>query len=261
MRVILLTHGGAELVIESLAELEGVEVVGVFIETETTPQRGPIERLKRSIKYDGLAETISKFFGSKRAELAGSEPDRTVEAAERYGIPVTKVANYHSPGSIEALRAAAADLGVIFGTNIVKESVFSIPKFGSINLHQGLAPYYRGGPPIFWELYNDEKEVGLTVHFVAAKVDTGDIILQKKVPLEYGADYGLDFERFISDYRKKRRPDSAKLISNAVRSIATDRYERSPQDTSLGKRYRLPTKKEKDELRRRLKERLAKGNL
>ncbi len=81
--------------------------------------------------------------------------------------------------------------------NIIKESVFSIPRFGSINIHQGLAPIYRGGPTVFWELFNGENEIGITVHFVAPKVDTGDIILQKTLPLEYDfSRYELNFENF-----------------------------------------------------------------
>ncbi|MGD9588156.1 MAG: formyltransferase family protein [Pyrinomonadaceae bacterium] len=263
MRVILLTHGGADLVIDRLARLEGVEVAGVFIEKRVAPERGPIEKLKRSIKYDGVLATLAKVgqFRNGSAAAADQAADPTREAAERLGIPVFDLDDYHAPESIETIRSSNADLGVIFGTNIIKESMFSIPKLGSINLHQGMAPYYRGGPPVFWELYNGEKEIGLTVHFVAAKVDTGDIIMQKAIPLEYDPGFGLDFESFIFDFRAKLRGESASLISEAVSSIAAGVHIRNPQDISLGKRYRLPTKKEKNELRRRLKERLAKGAL
>ncbi|HKG22414.1 MAG TPA: formyltransferase family protein, partial [Blastocatellia bacterium] len=145
----------------------------------------------------------------------------------------------------------------VLGTNILKEPVFSIPRLGSINLHQGLAPFYRGGPPVFWELFNGESEVGLTVHFVAPKVDTGQIVLQETVPLSYDYSYGLDFEAFIDDYRRQLADRSASLVAEAVRQIAEQTYVTRPQDTSLGKRYRLPVKKEKDELRRRLASRRA----
>ena len=153
------------------------------------------------------------------------------------------------------MRGAQADLGVIYGTNIIRESVFRIPRLGSINLHQGLAPFYRGGPPVFWELYNGEREVGLTVHFVAAKVDTGEILLQETVPLAYDDAHGDDFDAFIAAYVERLRARSAELVARAVGMIAEGTYEARPQDTSLGKRYRLPTKREKDELRRRLRAR------
>jgi len=155
----------------------------------------------------------------------------------------------------ETMRAANADLGILLGTNILRESVFKLPRLGSINLHQGLAPYYRGCPAIFWELYNGEREIGITVHFVESKVDTGDIILQRTVPLEYDYRYESDFEAFITDYRQRLVVPCANLIADAVQMIADGNEARHPQDCSLGKRYRLPIKKEKDELRRRLRER------
>ena len=259
MRVILLTHGGAELVVEELAKLDGVELVGVFIETVTTPKRTRIEKLRRSVKYDGLVATAAKFVkppGSVNGHPRTTDPLR--EAAARRHIPVADVENFHSEGSINMLRSAEADLGIIYGTNIIKESVFSIPRLGSINLHQGLAPFYRGGPPVFWELFNDEREVGLTVHFVAPKVDTGDIILQKSFPLVYDRSHGSNFDGFIEGFRSELRKPSAQLIANAVELIASGNFDRTSQDTTLGHRYRLPTKKEKDEMRRRLKARLGK---
>lgn len=261
-RVILLTHGGAELVLERLLGVEGVEVSGVFVETETTPRRDWREKLRRSIRYDGWAATASKLAGQLLGRRSGADAD-TAEAGRdalremcaARGVPFHLVANYHNEEAGGLLRAAQADLGVIYGTNIIRESVFRIPRLGSINLHQGLAPFYRGGPPVFWELYNGEREVGLTVHFVAAKVDTGAVLLQETVPLAYDDAHGDDFDAFIEEYTARLRARSAELVARAVEMIAEGAYEARPQDISLGKRYRLPVKREKDELRRRLRAR------
>lgn len=261
-RVILLTHGGAEEVLLRLSFPE-VEVVGIFVETEIDPQRGWVEKFKRSIRYDGYRVTASKLL--KKAFFSGRESDdvRSVRqgrnALERIAgereIPFHLVANYHSQEAIGLMKACNADLGVIYGTNIIKESVFKIPRMGSINLHQGLAPYYRGGPPIFWELYNGESEVGLTVHFVEAKVDSGAIILQQTVELNYDYAYETDYELFIEAFSQHLRPRCADLVANAVRSIALGTAVPKNQDTTIGTRYRLPLKAQKDELRSRLKER------
>ena len=264
MRVILLTHGGAELVIEKVCERSELELVGVFIETRQAPDRSFKQKLQRSIKYDGIVGTFKKFAG----KLGGknddgshdvSHPERnlTEDTARRLGVPVHFVDDYHSDGSISLIRGNNADLGIVFGTNIIKESVFGIPRLGSINLHQGLAPYYRGGPPVFWELFNDEKEVGLTVHFVASKVDTGDIVLQKTVPLKYDFAFGDDFQAFVDEYRKGLRNDCAEMVASAAAMIARDDFPRKRQDTTLGTRYRLPVKSEKDEMKRRLQRRKA----
>lgn len=258
-RVILLTHGGAELVLARLLDIEGVEVAGVFVETDVTPRRSLREKLRRSIRYDGWAATAAKFAGQllgRRADIIGvADNDGLRALADARGVPFHHVANYHADDATGLMRAAGADLGVIYGTNIIRESVFRLPRLGSINLHQGLAPLYRGGPPVFWELYNGEREVGLTVHFVEAKVDTGAVLLQETVPLAYDDAHGDDFEAFIEEYTTRLRARSAELVAGAVEIIAEGAYEARLQDTTQGRRYRLPTKREKDELRRRLRAR------
>jgi folate-dependent phosphoribosylglycinamide formyltransferase PurN len=262
LRVVLLTHGGCEKALERLVALECCEVVGVFIETDVIRHSGFSEKMKRSIRYDGYWATAGKlarkFIGSRRSlevEAIESGRDAVRKVAGDHNVPVYPVPILHSETSIALLRDVEADLGVVLGTNILRESVFKVPRLGSINLHQGLAPYYRGCPAVFWELYNDEREVGLTVHFVASKVDTGEIILQRTAPLEYDYSYGLDFDRFINDYRAGLVGRCAQLVAEAVKAIAEGTASPRPQDTSLGKRYRLPIKKEKDEMRRRLRQR------
>ena len=262
LRLILLTHGGVEIAFQRLLALDCAKVVGIFIETDTRRRVGLREKVKRSIRYDGYTATVAKFArtllgkrASDDASAVESSRDSLREIAEAHNVPIHFVSNYHSEDSIALMRAADADLGVILGTNILKASVFKIPRFGSINVHQGLAPYYRGCPAVFWELFNGEREVGLTVHYVESKVDTGEIVLQQTVPLEYDYSFGTDFDAFIASYREGLIGRCAQLVADAVRAIAEGTALPRSQDTSLGKRYRLPVKKEKDELRRRLRER------
>lgn len=265
MKIAILTHGGVNRLLELLSDVENAEIVGVFIETATEPRRTFGQKIKRSIRYDGYLATAKKFaakiFGG---ETGGAEELKTVQEnqnelekfARERNIPIYKVENYHNEEAINLLKSANADLGILYGTNIIKETVFSVPRLGSINIHQGLAPLYRGGPTVFWELYNGEREVGITVHFVAPRVDTGDIILQKTVPLFYDFScYDLDYEKFLGDFRASLREPSAQLLTEAVRLIAEGKEQRTKQDTSVGKRYRLPTKTEKDGLLRILKKR------
>jgi formyl transferase-like protein len=264
LRVIVLTHGGTEVAVKRLIELECAEVVAIFVETDVIRAASLIEKIRRSIRYDGYLVTASKLarrlLGLKGIyddgiDAIASSRDRLRETADEHGIPIHFVASFHGEASIDRMRAADADLGVVLATNILKEPVFNIPRLGSINLHQGLAPYYRGCPSVFWELFNDEREIGLTVHMVGSKVDTGDIILQRTVQLEYDYSYRLDYERFISDYLEKLVIPCANLVAEAVEAIAEGTAVPRAQDISLGKRYRLPIKKEKDEMRRRLRAR------
>jgi folate-dependent phosphoribosylglycinamide formyltransferase PurN len=253
-RTIVLTHGGADDVLIGLAQLENVRVAGVFIENKPAPRRSLKDKLRRSVKYEGFWATVGKLF--RKSASIKSAADLTQEAARKLEIPVHFVSDFHQPQSIELMKAAQADLGVVYGTNIIKESVFAVPRLGSINLHQGLAPFYRGSAPVFWELFNGETEVGITVHRVAAKVDAGEIVLQETVPLRYDFErYDLNFESFIEDFRCAMKEKCAALVTESVRQIADETANFQPQDVSVGTRYKLPTKCEKDELRRRLKER------
>ena len=263
LKIIVLTHGGANRLLERLAALETVEIGGVFLETKITPPRLFKEKISRSIRYDGYWATLKKF-SSKVGGAADAADAKTLREKqndlEKYAaekdIPFFKVADFHDAAAIDSMKNVNADLGVLYGTNIIKETVFSIPRLGSINLHQGFAPIYRGGPTVFWELFNGEKSVGITIHFVAAKVDTGDIILQKTVPLQYDfSRYNLDWESFLKDFRLSLKEPSVEMIVEAVRLISIGQEARTKQDTTLGKRYRLPVKSEKNALLRVLKKR------
>lgn len=72
------------------------------------------------------------------------------------------------------------DLIVVVAFRILPKEIFSIPKFGSFNLHASLLPKYRGAAPINWALINGETETGVTTFFLDEKVDTGNIIMQNK---------------------------------------------------------------------------------
>jgi folate-dependent phosphoribosylglycinamide formyltransferase PurN len=271
LRVIVLTHGEAESLLISLLMIGGVEIAGVFIETELNRRSyGLREKVRRSIRYEGYVATALKGLRmiTSGNGSPGGETDQMREKQRllsdftgELGIPTHFVANYHTDESIALMRSAQADLGIVWGTNILKESVFKIPRLGSINIHQGLAPYYRGGPPVFWELHNGEPEVGITVHFVEPKVDTGEILTQETLPLVYDYSYGLNFEAFIEAFRSRMMSHCVRLMTKAVKMIADGSAQPRPQDVSLGKRYRLPIKSEKDELRRRLRLRLNERRL
>ena len=90
----------------------------------------------------------------------------------------------------EELIALNADLFIVVAFRILPQSIFTIPKYGSFNLHGSLLPKYRGAAPIQWALINGEKETGLTTFKLEEKVDTGNIYLQKKILINDNDDAG-----------------------------------------------------------------------
>lgn len=79
------------------------------------------------------------------------------------------------------------DVIVVYSmSQLLKENIFSIPKYGTINLHPALLPSYRGPNPDFWMYYDGVKEGGVTVHYIDKGEDTGDIIYQEKYDFPFG---------------------------------------------------------------------------
>jgi methionyl-tRNA formyltransferase len=263
MRIVLLTHGGAEPLLVRLAAVPGVTVAGVVIETDTIRRRPPLEQLRRSIRYDGLLPTLTKLARRLTGARRGATATRPAawgvrDAASGLGVPVHLIRRYADEDARALMAALRPDLGVTWGTGILPPRVFELPRLGTINLHQGLTPLYRGGPSVFWELFNGESRVGLTVHQVAAAVDAGDVILQTQLPLEYDyARFGTRFEAFLDETRAELRAHGVDLVAEAVRRIADGTAAPQAQDLSVGRRYRLPTHREQQELRRRLRARGA----
>lgn len=68
---------------------------------------------------------------------------------------------------------------------ILPEEILNIPKHGCINVHASLLPKYRGAAPINWAIINGEKETGITTMYMEKGLDTGDILMQRAIPILY----------------------------------------------------------------------------
>ena len=77
------------------------------------------------------------------------------------------------------------DLGISFGTGLIKPYIFNIPKWGTINIHRGCIDSYRGLDSDLWALYNkDFDKIDVTLHYIDENLDTGDVLLQKNLSLD-----------------------------------------------------------------------------
>ncbi len=111
-------------------------------------------------------------------------------AAVKLGLDVIQPSRLRDDEFIEKLKMLNADLFVVVAFKILPPEVFQIPPKGSFNLHASLLPKYRGAAPIQWALINGEKETGVTTFFLEEKVDTGNIILQERIEIADGDNFG-----------------------------------------------------------------------
>ena len=105
--------------------------------------------------------------------------------SEKNIIPFKRVNDINSIEVQKQLKDLNPDLiAVCHFQKILKKNIIGIPKLGCINLHPSLLPNYRGMAPQHWPIINGDQETGITVHFIDEGVDTGNIILQKKIVID-----------------------------------------------------------------------------
>jgi methionyl-tRNA formyltransferase len=136
------------------------------------------------------------------------------EESERLGIKFFVPENINSEDFLFFLKNTFCDLHVSMSFNqIFREKILSIPSKKTINCHAGKLPFYRGRNILNWALINDEKEFGVTVHYVDFGIDTGDIIVQNCYPISDLDTYATLLERSYS-YCAETLISAIKLIQN-----------------------------------------------
>lgn len=107
-----------------------------------------------------------------------------IKKAKENHIPIELSANINSEEFINRMKKYRSDLFVSMSFNqIFKAEMINLPAYKTINCHAGKLPFYRGRNILNWALINDEKEFGITVHYLDEGIDTGDIILQETYPI------------------------------------------------------------------------------
>ncbi len=104
--------------------------------------------------------------------------------ASEHSLPVYQPVTLKDEAFMEELCRMAPDIIVVAAYGkILPKYILDYPKYGCINAHGSVLPYYRGAAPIQRALMNGESETGITVQYMAEGIDTGDIILIEKTPI------------------------------------------------------------------------------
>ena len=143
--------------------------------------------------------------------------------AMEHGLPVFQPVRIKLPENVAELKKYDADIYVVaaFG-QILSQEILDIPRFGCVNIHASLLPKYRGAAPIQQSIIDGEKETGVTIMQMAAGMDTGDILLQRAVPIDENETGGGLFDK-LSEL-------GAELIVEALPMIERGELTPVPQD-------------------------------
>ncbi|HEU4630404.1 MAG TPA: formyltransferase family protein [Gemmatimonadaceae bacterium] len=186
-RTFLICHRGAVLHEEGLARwlAAETELTGVLVidEDRATVAR----RARRQLRRDGLLRFLDvlAFRAYYLALLRGADRRWTEGVVARLSAAYPPVPasvprlTVRSPNSREAedfLRACAPDVTLALCKNLLKKSVFTIPRHGTFVLHPGICPEYRNAHGCFWALVQGDLEnVGMTMLRIDEGVDTGPV--------------------------------------------------------------------------------------
>lgn len=111
-------------------------------------------------------------------------PTPVKEFALIHGIPVYQPASCRDEAVLEQLRALEPDVIVVAAYGkLLPQALLEIPKKAIINVHSSILPQYRGAAPINWAVLNGDRETGVTIQYMAAELDAGDILLVKKTAI------------------------------------------------------------------------------
>jgi len=122
---------------------------------------------------------------------------------------------------LTALKAWHADIQVVVAFRMLPEQVWAMPRYGTLNVHASLLPQYRGAAPINWAVINGDTESGVTTFFLRHDIDTGDVAMQKSVPVSETDTAG--------DLHDKLMVEGAQLLIETIDGVISGNLKAVPQ--------------------------------
>jgi len=188
--------------------------------------------LKNSIK---IGYTSFKFWLQKKLakNIHVKKPLSIIRIAQQLDIPTWEVDTVNDVEFLAILEQLKPDLIINQAQEIVKSGFIKIPPYGVLNRHASLLPKNRGRLSPFWVLFRQDRETGVTIHFVTEEIDRGDIICQEKFSVEKTDDF--------LTLTQKGYNIAADLMLLAIKKIESGKLEVLPNDPAKGNYNTIPT--------------------
>lgn len=175
-----------------------------------------------------------------------SNSNKVERVLQEQNIPIIKLPkSVNHKDSLDIISQYKPDILLsIAGNQIFKSQLINLPTKGTLNLHSALLPKYRGLMPTFWVMKNDEDYTGVSVFFVDEGIDSGPIVVQKKI--------GINKSWSQRDLIKETKKIGMDAIIESIEKIDSGNYELIPNPKEESTYFSFPTRKD-------VKEFLAKG--
>jgi folate-dependent phosphoribosylglycinamide formyltransferase PurN len=238
IRVVL--FGGAffeSAALEFIARLDEhpeVECLGGFCQSTGFGLRHLIADIVRRRKL--LAPAVLGIYSAQAALRFTRQPAVAVRRRRRVRDALTRmvaVPDIHAPAILQRVRTLAPDIGLVYGSPILRPELFEIPTLGTLGIHHGKLPAYRGKKLTFWAMLNGEATTGVTIQRINRGIDTGEVVCAGEVPVG-GRRYG----RVEADVQQL----GVDLYMSAVLAVKRGKASPVPQpDGPPSPLYRQPT--------------------
>ena len=177
----------------------------------------------RQVVEDGW-DVVAAYTQPDRPKNRGMKlvPTPVKEYAMSVGIPVYQPQSCREEATLEGLRTLTPDVILVAAYGkLLPQALLDIPRVAIINVHSSLLPKYRGAAPINWAVLNGDRETGVTIQYMAAELDAGDILLTERTPIGDDEDAGQLYDRLAAL--------GGKAASEALRRLANGTADRTPQ--------------------------------
>ena len=144
------------------------------------------------------------------------------QLADEHQILVFQPESLKNPDFLAEIHKLNPDLGVVVAFRMLPESVWNLPRLGSINLHASLLPSYRGAAPINRAIMAGEQSTGITTFQLKKEIDTGDILLQQKMDIGENETAGELYIRMMEQ--------GAQLILETITGLFEGKLKAQPQE-------------------------------
>ena len=215
-----------------LEEHPEIEFLGAFCQAQSQSLRAVFIDLWRRRGWlafplfaISVINKIVRFLLYPRAVIA------LQRSLEKISDRIHFVMDIHDQKVLEHVQALNPDLGLIYGSPILKPKLFEIPRLGTLGIHHGKVPEYRGNKTIFWALYNGETVAGVTIQKVNKGLDTGSIVKTGEVSTK-----GQAYHTVVHELETL----GLDLYMQAILEVKHGTAEYKSQSANKGKLYRNP---------------------
>jgi methionyl-tRNA formyltransferase len=150
------------------------------------------------------------------------------EFALQHSLKILQPLKLKDENFIAELKSLQPDLSIVVAFRMLPEVVWSLPRYGSVNLHASLLPKYRGAAPINWAIINGEKETGVTTFFIQQQIDTGNIILQERTNITATETAGTLHDKLMNIGASLILRTVQAIVSGNCPSVAQDFNQEQP---------------------------------